>query len=529
MAMKVLVAEKINPKGLEVLMASDLEVDVRPKITQEELMEVIADYDGLIVRSQPKVTEEVYQVGKNLKVVGRAGNGVDNIDMNGATRRGIIVVNTPDANSISAAEHTIGLLISSIRNIPQANASLHRGEWGRSRFQGVELNNKTLGIIGLGRIGTLVCKRMRSFGMRVLAYDPYISDNNFKRAGAEKCETLEEMIPQVDFLTIHTPKNAETIGMMNVEQWKLAKRGIRVVNCARGGLYDEAGLAWALEEGIVASAAVDVLVQEPCTDSPLYQYDNLIVTPHLGATTVEAQEKVGETIANEVIAALHGKMVPNAVNLPSLQSSELATLQPYLQLAEVLGRFYHQQEKAPVERVEIIYGGATAQMETNVLTVAVLKGLFQPIMGEQVNYVNARLVAAERGVSVMESTEDNLFGTYLNLIKIRVFSARGMREYAGTVFGRDDVRIVDINGFRMDVAPASHMVVIENHDVPGVIGRIGTIMGTWGINIDSMRVGKQADSDMAMMMLGVDREVEKDVVKEIMQVEGVHVVTPLVF
>ncbi|ATW24318.1 phosphoglycerate dehydrogenase [Candidatus Formimonas warabiya] len=518
--MKVLVAEKIAQQGIDVLIAENLQVDVKMDLSREELLNVIEEYDAIIVRSVTKVNEEFYKRAKNLRVVGRAGNGVDNIDMEGATKRGIIVVNTPEANTVSAAEHTIGLLLSSIRNIAQANNRIKSRVWDRSNLKGVELQGKTLGVVGLGRIGSLVAVRMQSFGMKVIAYDPYITDARFKKFGVEKKEKLEDLVQESDFITVHTPKTDETFGMIGDEEFKVAKKGVRVVNCARGGIINEEALVKAIKEGIVASAGIDVLVNEPNTTSPLLDLDNVVLTPHLGADTEEAQYNVGVTVAHEVVSALEGDMVPNAVNLPTLHKNELDAIKAYLRLGETLGKLYHQLEKDPVEKVEIVYSGEIANMETTTVTLGVLKGLFETILKERVNYVNASLIAKNRGVDVVESKETSE-GKYLNLIQVKISSKYKTFTLAGTVFGKDDLRIVEVNGYEFDVAPSPCMLVAMNLDKPGMIGQIGTLLGVSKINIATMQVSRKNGAEWAMMFLTVDSEVSKESLKLIGGLEGI--------
>ena len=516
--MKVLVAEKICQDGLKLLRDCGFDVNYSPTISREELLSGINQYDGLIVRSIPIVDEELLQAAANLKVVGRAGNGVDNINIEIATQRGIIVVNTPDANSVSACELTIAHLLATSRNLPQANAYLKSGRWGRSRFQGSELCGKKLGIIGLGRIGTLVAVRMNSFGMKVYAYDPYVADKQFQKAGAEKKENLADLMREIDFLTIHTPKTEETVNIVDKEQFKLAKRGLRVVNCARGGLINEEALAWALQEGIVASAGFDVMSKEPCTDSPLYAFDHFVVTPHIGATTDEAQEAVGISIAREVAAALNGQMVPNAVNLPMLRGQDWTSLQPCLKLAETLGKFFYQLEKEVVNRVEIQYLGNAVKWERELVSLAVLKGLFEPILQEQVNYVNAKLVAESRGVTVAESKESEC-SYYSNLLRVKIFAGRKEFAYAGTVSELGEIHVVDINGFRLDFKPSHYMVIAENINSPGLIGRMGTCLGKNKVNIGNMQVSP-SEGERAMMVLTVDSALDKNVMQQLSALEG---------
>ncbi len=518
--MKVLVTEKIAEKGIEEIKKAGIHLDIKLGIAREELLEIIKHYDAIIVRSVTKINEELYQAATNLKVVGRAGNGVDNIDMAGATKRGIIVVNTPEANTVSAAEHTIGLLLSSIRNIPQANAEIKSKRWDRSGFGGVELNGKTLGVVGLGRIGALVATRMQSFNMKVIAYDPYITDERFKKYGTEKKESLADLVKEADFITVHTPKTEETMGMIGAEEFKVAKKGVRLVNCARGGIIEEEALAQALKEGIVASAALDVLVNEPNTTSPLLDFKNTVITPHLGADTVEAQENVGLTIAHEVLSALKGEMVPNAVNLPTIQKYELDTLKPYLSLGETLGKLYHQLQKSAVKGVEVIYSGEVAKAETSVITLAILKGLFEPVLKERVNYVNAGLIAENRGIAVVEGKKNEV-ENYLNQIQVNIITKEGSFTLAGTVFGKGEPRIVEVNGYQFDLIPTPYMLVAENIDKPGMIGQMGTILGVSKVNIATMQVSRNQMGGKAMMILAVDSEVAQDSIKMLCNVEGI--------
>ena len=518
--MKILVAETISEKGVERLLAEGFAVDVNTKLSREELLQVIPAYDAIIVRSVTKINEEFYRHATKLKVVGRAGNGVDNIDMEGATKRGIIVVNTPDSNVVSAAEHSIGLLLASCRNIPKAHARLQKRVWDRSNLKGMELLDKTVGIVGLGRIGSLVATRLKAFGMRVIAYDPYISEARFKKFGVERKEQLLDLVREADVITVHTPKTEETMGMIGKEEFKAAKKGLRVVNCARGGIIDEGALEEALKEGIVASAGIDVLVDEPNPTSPLLDFDNVVITPHLGADTVEAQDNVGITVAEEVISALRGEMVPNAVNLPTIQSQDLEVIKPYLQLGEIMGKTYYQLEKEAVEKVEIIYNGEVAQLETSMISLAVLKGLFEPVVKEKVNYVNASLIAQNMGVAVAEAKE-NAVDNYLTLLRVKICAKNKVFTISGTVFAKDEIRIVELNGYEMDVKPNTYMLFVENEDKPGVVGQIGTLLGVSKVNIAEMQLGRASANQRALMVLAVDSEVSKETLQFIEGVEGV--------
>lgn len=518
--MKVLIAESVAEECIEILEKNGIHVDVNLKTTREELLDIIGDYEGLIVRSVTKVDEELYEKAKKLRGVGRAGNGIDNIDLEGATKRGIIVVNTPDSNTVSAAEHTIGLLTSSIRNIPRANEAIKNGRWERNLFTGVELHQKTLGIVGLGRIGSMVATRMQAFEMNVIAYDPYITDERFKKYGVRKVDTLEELMKESDFISVHTPKTQETLGMIGEKELALAKKGVRVVNCARGGIIDEDALLKALEEGIVASAALDVLVDEPNTTSPLLKLDNTVITPHLGANTLEAQINVGTTVAKQLVVALKGELVANAVNLPTLKYKELKSIQVYLELGEIMGKLYYQLEKGAIERVEIVYSGEVAKHETSAITLGVLKGIFQPILNGRINYVNAGIIAKNRGVSVIESTKYDI-ENYYNLITLKIYSSNRVFEVAGTIFGKKDVRIVNLNGYKFDVIPSKYMLIANNIDKPGMIGKIGVALGEENVNINTMQVSQNTINNDAMMFLTVDSEVSNESLDKINGVDGI--------
>ncbi len=515
---KVLVTEKISDKGIALLkQQKDLQVDVKMDLSREELLKTIPAYDCIVIRSVTKINEEFYKHAKNLKVVGRAGNGVDNIEMEGATKRGIIVVNTPESNIISACEHTIGLMLSSSRNVVRAHKMIESRVWDRNGLKGSELYGKTLGIIGLGRIGGLLSVRMHAFGMKIEAYDPYIADARFKKYNVKKCDTLEDLLKTADFISIHTPKTEETFNMITYKHWQLCKKGVRVVNCARGGLYNEQDLARAIKEGIVASAGIDVLVDEPKPISPLIDLPQCVLTPHLGADTTEAQNNVGIAIAQEVIAALHGEMVPNAVNLPALGADELNAVQDYLTLAEDLGKLYYQLQREAVEKVEIIYSGKLADMETDMITRAAMKGVLEPILMEHVNYVNALLAADNRGIAITESKDNGKE----NLLQVKVTTKGGEFTASGNVVRPGDIRITEINGYQFDVEPTPFMLVAKNEDKPGMIGQIGTLLGASKVNIATMQVSRNQKNGLAMMFMTVDNNVPADVMKLLQNVGGI--------
>ena len=515
--MKILVTEMIAEKGIARLLQAGATVDIKTTLSREELLGVIGDYDALIVRSNTKVNEELYQKAAQLKVVGRAGVGVDNIEMEGATQRGIIIVNAPESNIVSAAELTIGLLIAACRNIPQLQSRLHEKVWDRSGLKGIELVGKTVGIVGLGRIGGLVATRLKAFGMNLIAYDPYIADSRFAKFGAEKKADLSDLMKECDVLTVHTPKTKETFGMIGKEQFKVAKKGLVVVNCARAGVINEEALVEALEEKIVAVVGIDVPMGEPEVTSPLFKFSNVVITPHAGADTFEAQDKVGLTIAQDVLAALKGEMPANAVNLPSLHEA-MATVKPYLLLGETLGKMYYQLEKEAVQKVEIIYRGDVADMDTTVISLAVLKGLFEPVQ-ERVNFVNAGIIAKNRGIVVTESKESGS-ETYLTLITVKVVSKTKVFTISGTIFGKGEIRIVEINGYEFDVTPTPYMLIAENIDKPGVIGQLGTLLGVSKVNIATMQLGRKVTDQRAMMVLTVDSDISPDTLGFVGGVEG---------
>ncbi len=524
---KILVGDKIVDEALEML-RKEADVDVNFGISQEDLLQVIENYDALIVRSVPLVTEEVLSRGKRLKVVGRAGNGVDNIDIDAATRYGVLVVNTPDSNSISACEQTIALMLAAARNIPQANATLKQGGWGRNRFMGNELFGKTVGIVGLGRIGALVATRLKAFGMRVIAYDPYITPERFKRFGAEHMATLNDLVRQADFITVHTPKTEETIGMIGeeqfritAEQFQIAKKGVRVVNCARGGIIDEKALAEALRQGIVASASLDVFAKEPCAGNPLLEFDNVVVTPHIGATTHEAQYRVGTDVATYVLTALRGEIVSNTVNLPSLVGEEVNALRPYSALADYLGKLYYQLEKAPTERVDLNYYGEIAGKETGLITLSFLKGLLTPALGSSVNLVNAAWLAENRGIKVTERRDETSSAGFTSMISVCITRNGNKAEYAGTIAWDNGPRFVRINNYRMDIIPTPHMLFVDHIDRPGVIGPFASTLGRANINIAMMQVGRCNRGEAALMTMSVDSPVDEATLEQLRKIDGI--------
>ncbi|QEK10945.1 phosphoglycerate dehydrogenase [Crassaminicella thermophila] len=517
---KVIITERIDEEGIKLLQ-KHLDVDVCFNISREELLKRIHEYDAIIVRSVTKVNEELMNLATKLKVVGRAGNGTDNIDIPAATQRGIIVANTPDSNTMSAAELSIGLLMAQSRNIPQANEYIKGGKWERNRFKGVELYNKTLGIIGLGRIGSLVATRMAAFGMKVIAYDPYISDERFKRFNVEKKNTLKELIEESDFITVHTPKTKETYGMIGEREIEWMKPGVRLVNAARGGIINEKALLDGIKSGKIASAGLDVHEEEPCFNNPLFELDNVIVTPHIGASTLEAQVNVGVTVAEQVINALKGEIVPNAVNLPTMHRDELAVMKPYIELMEKLGKLYYQLYQDPIEHVNVDYWGSIAKQDTEMSTIAFIKGLLEPVVEDKVNYINAMLLAEQRGIGIEQRKMKENYNGYTDYIEIKIVTKEKTFVIAGNLSSKREGRLVKIEGYEVDVNPSKYMLFIKNMDVPGVIGHIGMILGEENINVATMQVGRNARGEQALMILTIDDEVLEKSLEKLMQTENV--------
>lgn len=500
---RVLVTEKLAERGLELLRAAGHEVDVQLELSPEQLVGAVAGAHALIVRSATQVTDEVLAAGPDLEVVGRAGIGLDNVDVEAATRRGVMVVNAPQSNILSAAEHTVALMLAQARNVPQAHAALVAGKWERSKWEGVELHGKTLGVVGLGRIGALVAQRALAFGMRLVAYDPYVAPERARQMGVELM-SLEELMAEADFVSIHLPKTSETAGLIDADVLAKAKPGIRIVNAARGGILDEEALAEALRSGQVGGAALDVFSTEPCTDSPLFSLPNVVVTPHLGASTHEAQDKAGVTIAEQVNLALSGDFVPFAVNVAATEVSE--TVRPFLPLAEQLGRFFACLNDGIPDRLEVEYQGGLAGPNTSILTLAVLKGVFAAGTEEPVSYVNAPQLAHERGLEVREASTSST-RDYVNLVTLR----SDEHSLAGTLSGtRSEPRIVMVDDHVVEVPPAAHMLVVRNDDRPGMIGVVGTALGDADVSISSMAVGPSRSGNTALMVLTTDRHVPDD-------------------
>ncbi len=511
--MKVLVTERLSEAGIRAL-EEHAEVEVRLGLAPEELAESISAYDALVIRSATLADARLLERADNLKVVGRAGIGLDNVDIEAATRQGIMVVNAPQSNVLSAAEHTMALLLAQARNIPQAHAALVSGVWDRERWQGVELHGKALGIVGLGRVGTLVAQRANAFGMRLLAFDPYLAAGRAAQMGVQMVDTVEEVCRRADFLTIHLPKTPETLGIIGRAELASAKPGLRIVNTARGGLVDENALVEALREGRVGGAAVDVFDGEPVTEHPLFGLDNVVVTPHLGASTLEAQDKAGMAIAEQVGLALNGEFVPYAVNLevgPDIPE----TVRPYLRLAERLGRVAVALAGPGIEGLRFEYHGSISENDTRALTLAGLKGAFEDVVHEPVTFVNAPLLAKERGVAV-EETKSSLSLDYVNLLEVHAECAGDPVSVAGVLVGkRDNERLVRVYGYELDMAFSPILAFFRYEDRPGVVGTVGSLLGKAGINIANMQVGRQSEGGEALMGLAVDSAIPEDVLQGI--------------
>ncbi len=506
--------EEIAESGIALMEAAGHEVDVRLGLSPEQLLEALPGAAALIVRSATKVTSEAIAAGSSLVVVGRAGIGVDNIDLDAATKAGVLVVNAPESNVLSAAEHALALLLAQARNIPQAHAALVDGRWERSRWGGVELYGKTLGVIGLGRVGTLVAKRAASFGMRLVAYDPYVSNERAAELDIELV-TLDRLMQESDFVTIHLPKTKETLGLLGADMLAKAKAGLRIVNTARGGIVDEQALAQAISEGRVGGAALDVFAAEPTTSSALFSLPTVVVTPHLGASTTEAQDKAGITIAEQVKAALGGDLVPFAVNLSAKEVPQ--SVRPFVELAESLGRLLVSLVGALPQGLEVECGGALAEADTKVLTLSALRGILAAGTEEPVSFVNAPRVASERGLEVKE-VSTSVTKEYVNLLTLR----GGGHCVAGTLAGvRGEPRVVMVDEHRVEVPPSEHMLVVRNDDSPGMIGIVGTILGEQGISISSMGVGPSAEGGTALMVLSTDQDVPGSVCDTLRSAPGI--------
>jgi D-3-phosphoglycerate dehydrogenase len=519
--MKILISDSLADQGLDVIKKSgDFEIDVKTKLTPEELIEAIPAYDALIVRSRTKVTEEVIQAGTRLKVIGRAGIGLDNINVPAATKRGIIVLNAPGGNTISTAEHTISMMLSLARNVPQACASVKSHKWERKRFTGTEVYGKTLGVIGLGRIGSEVARRANGLGMKLLGYDPILSPERARSINVEPVD-LDTLIQNSDFITVHVPLTEQTRNLISADAFARMKPDVRIVNCARGGIVNEAALYEALKSGKVAGAALDVFEAEPPKDNPLLDLDSVVVTPHLGASTEEAQVNVACEVSEHVVRALRGEPVPSAVNVPSVDPEIYKELKPYLELAEKLGRFQAQYPLGTVTELVVEVFGDIEQFDVRPLRTAVIKGFLEVFLDENVNYVNAPVLLADRKIGVTER-KGKMLRDYANLITVRAVTDKGECLVAGTLFSRTTPRIVRLNEFTVDVWPEGVVLICLNEDKPGIIGGLGTLMAGNNINIGAMTLGRTRPGGEAATILNLDSELTDDLIAQVKKIQYIN-------
>ncbi|MDK7751767.1 phosphoglycerate dehydrogenase [Staphylococcus ureilyticus] len=521
---KILVSDPISPDGLKSLTDhSDFNVDIQTDLNETELAEIIPNYEGLIVRSQTQVTSNIIAAAPNLKVIARAGVGVDNIDVEAATKHGVIVINAPDGNTISATEHSMAMILSMARNVPQAHQSLKNGKWDRKAYRGTELYNKTLGVIGAGRIGIGVAKRAQSFGMNILAFDPYLSEDKAKELNVTRA-TVDEIAEQADFVTVHTPLTPKTRGIVDKAFFEKAKPTLQIINVARGGIIDEDALVEALDTNQIQGAAIDVFESEPATESPLVAHDKIIVTPHLGASTVEAQEKVAVSVANEIIDIFEHGNVVNAINAPKMSFNEINDeLKPYIELSKLTGEVGIQLlEKAPRE-LQIKYKGDIALDDTSLLTRTLVSGVLRQDLAERVNLINALVLLNEQGVSY-NIEKDTKHRGFSNYIELTLINKDTQIKIGATVLNGYGPRIVRINEYPVDFKPEKHQLVINHNDRPGIVGRTGQILGEYNINIASMHLGRTNQGGNALMILSIDHPVTQDVIDALYEIEGFNLI-----
>ncbi len=517
---KILVTDNLSEEGVEILKKyPQLSVDVKNKISPEELKNIIGDYDAVIVRSATKLTKDILENAKRLKVAGRAGIGVDNIDVESATKHGIVVMNTPGGNSITTAEHTIAMMFAVARKIPQATASVKEGKWEKSKFEGMELCNKTIGIIGLGNIGGIVADRCIGLKMKVIGYDPFIKPEKAKEIGVELV-SLDEIYKRADIITVHVPLTKDTRGLINKETISKMKNGVIILNCARGGIVNEQDLIEAIKTGKVAGAGLDVFEKEPPQKSPLFDMDNVVLTPHLGASTREAQVNVAIAIAEQIVDYLINGIIKNAVNFPAIPSETLNLLKPYIDLSEKLGNFLSQIAEKQIESVEIEYSGEIASYNTAPLTIATLKGLLTRMLGENVNYINAPLLAKERGLKVVESRSSHA-EDYHSLITLKMASGGEQYIVGGTIFGKKDEKFVKFGSYDIEVVPEGNILMVYNNDKPGVLGAIGTYLGKNNINIAGLQLGRDKPGGRAVAFIMVDQQVSDEILYGLTKLENI--------
>ena len=509
---KVLISDKLSPAAVDILKNRGVEVDFKPGLSKDELLGIIGQYDGLAVRSATKATPDVIEAATNLKAIGRAGIGVDNIDIPAATARGIVVMNTPFGNSITTAEHAIAMMMALARQIPAANESTHAGKWEKSKFMGVEVTSKTLGIIGCGNIGSIVASRAKGLQMKVIAFDPFLTQERADELGVEKVD-LDNLLARADFISLHTPLTDKTRNILNAEAIAKTKKGVRIINCARGGLVDEAALKASVDSGHVAGAAFDVFSEEPAKENVLFGTPNVICTPHLGASTSEAQENVALQVAEQLADYLLDGAVTNALNTPSVTADEATQLGPYIKLVEQLGLFAGQVTETAIDKVEIEYAGTVAGYNLKPLTATALEGLLRPQVSE-VNMVNAPVVAKERGIDVAEVTKDAK-GAFESYVRLIVHTERQTRSIAGTVFSDGNPRIIQVKGIEFEAQVTPNMLYVTNEDKPGFIGALGTVLGEAGVNIATFALGRKHEGGDAIALVAIDQEVDQETLTKV--------------
>jgi D-3-phosphoglycerate dehydrogenase len=517
---KVLVSDKLSKTAVQIFKDNGVEVDYLPDLgkDKEKLLEVIGQYDGLAIRSASKITQKIIAAATNLKVIGRAGIGVDNVDIPAATQKGIIVMNTPFGNSITTAEHAISLMLSLARQIPEADASTRASKWEKNRFMGVEVTSKVLGVIGCGNIGAIVADRAQGLKMKVIAFDPFLTAERAVDLGVEKVE-LDNLLARADFITLHTPLTEQTRNIISAEALAKVKDGVRIINCARGGLIDEAALGAALKSGKVAGAALDVFLEEPAVNNPLFDLPNVICTPHLGASTTEAQENVALQVAEQISAYLMTGEITNALNFPSISAEEAPRLTPFVKLAEMLGSFAGQLTETSIKGIRIEYEGAVAGLNTRPMTAAAVTGVLKPLL-QDINMVSAPAIAKERGIQI-ETVNREQQGAYENYIRLTILTERQERGVAGTVFANGKPRIIQVKGINMEAEPTPNMLYITNEDKPGFIGRLGTLLGQLKINIANFNLGRLDVGSDAIALVSIDSVLSDDQLKQIASLEGV--------
>ncbi|PJE37010.1 phosphoglycerate dehydrogenase [Pseudooceanicola lipolyticus] len=528
MAPKVLISDKLSDAAVQIFKDNGIEVDFMPELgkDKEKLAEIIGNYDGLAIRSATKVTPTILEKADKLKVIGRAGIGTDNIDKDAASKKGVIVMNTPFGNMITTAEHAIALMFAVARQLPEASASTHAGKWEKSKFMGVELTGKTLGVIGAGNIGGIVCNRARGLHMKVIAYDPYLGEDKADKMGVEKVE-LDELLKKADFITLHVPLTEQTRNVLSRENLAKTKKGVRIINCARGGLVDEEALAEMLKSGHVAGAAIDVFSTEPATDSPLFNLPNVVCTPHLGAATTEAQENVALQVAEQMSNYLLTGAVENALNMPSVTAEEAKIMGPWLKLAGHLGSFIGQMTDEPIKAINILYDGSVSEMNLEALNCGVVAGIMKRV-NPDVNMVSAPVVAKERGIKISTTNQDKS-GAFDGYIKVTVVTDKRERSIAGTVFSDGKPRFIQIKGINIDAEIGAHMLYTTNEDVPGIIGTLGQTLGANGVNIANFTLGRAAPRGEAIALLYVDELVSAETIAKLKDTGLFRQVKPLQF